>query len=192
MDSLQRNERSDRIAAVPNASSLCDGGDRWLNSIPRSCKTSNIAAARPQAQGGPMQIQALGYVGVAAQGLDDWAHFGTRFLGMQQVDRTQKRMALRMDDRKQRVIIEDHGHNGLGFLGWETADQAALEARSAWDMPCFRSRASMRSCRSIAMCWDFTRATTCNSRSRRIFFMSTRASTVSRCCNWGGRVSTTS
>src|SRR5262249_56221768 len=47
---------------------------------------------------------------------------------MQQVDRTQKRMALRMDDRKQRVIIEDHGHNGLGYLGWETADQAALDA----------------------------------------------------------------
>jgi 2,3-dihydroxybiphenyl 1,2-dioxygenase len=75
-----------------------------------------------------MQIQALGYIGVAAQGLDDWAHFGTRFLGMQQVDRTQKCMALRMDDRKQRVIIEDHGRNGLGYLGWETADQAALDA----------------------------------------------------------------
>ena len=53
-----------------------------------------------------MQIQALGYIGVAAQSLDDWAHFGTRFLGMQQVDKTHKRMALRMDDRKQRVIIE--------------------------------------------------------------------------------------
>ena len=78
-----------------------------------------------------MQIQALGYIGVVAQGLDDWAHFGTHFLGMQQVDRTQKRMALRMDDRKQRVIIEDHGHNGLGYLGWETADQAALDALAA-------------------------------------------------------------
>lgn len=75
-----------------------------------------------------MQIQALGYIGVAAQGLDDWAQFGTRFLGMQMVDRTAKRMAMRMDDRKQRVIIEDHGRNGLGYIGWETADQAALDA----------------------------------------------------------------
>jgi 2,3-dihydroxybiphenyl 1,2-dioxygenase len=75
-----------------------------------------------------MQIQALGYIGVAAQGLDDWANFGTRFLGMQLVDRTAKRMAMRMDDRKQRVIIEDHGRNGLGYIGWETADQAALDA----------------------------------------------------------------
>ena len=78
-----------------------------------------------------MQIQALGYIGVAAQGLDDWANFGTRFMGMQMVDRTSKRMAMRMDDRKQRVIIEDHGRQGLGYIGWETADQAALDALAA-------------------------------------------------------------
>ena len=77
------------------------------------------------------QIQALGYIGVAAQGLDDWANFGTRFLGMQAVDRTAKRLALRMDDRKQRVIIEDEGRNGLGYIGWETADQAALDSLAA-------------------------------------------------------------
>lgn len=75
-----------------------------------------------------MQIQSLGYIGVAAQGLDDWAHFGTRFLGMQAVDRTQKRLALRMDDHKQRVIVEDAGRNGLGYIGWETADQSSLDA----------------------------------------------------------------
>lgn len=78
-----------------------------------------------------MQIQALGYVGVAAQGLEDWAQFGTRFMGMQLVDRTAKRMAMRMDDRKQRVIIEDTGHKGLGYIGWETADKAALDALAA-------------------------------------------------------------
>ena len=78
-----------------------------------------------------MHIQSLGYIGVAAQGLDDWAHFGTRFLGMQAVDRTSRRLALRMDDRKQRVIVEDAGRNGLGYIGWETADQAALDALAA-------------------------------------------------------------
>jgi 2,3-dihydroxybiphenyl 1,2-dioxygenase len=77
------------------------------------------------------QIQALGYIGVAAQGIDEWAHFGTRFLGMQAVDRTAKRLSLRMDDRKQRVIIEDEGRHGLGYIGWETADQAALDALAA-------------------------------------------------------------
>jgi hypothetical protein len=79
----------------------------------------------------PMHVQALGYVGVEAQSLSDWAHFGTRFLGMQLVDQTNKRLALRMDDRKQRVIIEDHGRNGLGYVGWETTDQAALDALAA-------------------------------------------------------------
>ena len=78
-----------------------------------------------------MLIQSLGYIGVAAQGIEDWAHFGTRFLGLQTVDRTSKRLALRMDDRKQRLIIEDAGRNGLGYLGWETADQSALDALAA-------------------------------------------------------------
>lgn len=78
-----------------------------------------------------MQIQSLGYIGVAAQGIDDWAHFGTRFLGMQAVDRTQKRLALRMDDRRQRVIIEDNGRTGLGYIGWEMADEASMDALAA-------------------------------------------------------------
>lgn len=78
-----------------------------------------------------MQIQALGYIGVAAQGLDDWAQFGTRFLGMQEVDRSSKRLALRMDDRRQRVIVEDAGRNGLGYIGWEVADQAGLDSLAA-------------------------------------------------------------
>ena len=78
-----------------------------------------------------MHVQALGYVGVAAQSLEDWADFGTRFLGMQLADRSNRRLAMRMDDRKQRLIIEDEGRNGLGYLGWETADKAALDALGA-------------------------------------------------------------
>lgn len=78
-----------------------------------------------------MHIQSLGYIGVAAQGLEDWAQFGTRFLGMQAVDRSTRRMALRMDDRKQRLVIEDAGRNGLGYIGWETADQNNLDALAA-------------------------------------------------------------
>ncbi len=35
-----------------------------------------------------MDLQALGYVGVRAKNLDDWISYGTRFLGMQMVDRT--------------------------------------------------------------------------------------------------------
>src|SRR5262249_9186610 len=62
----------DGIAAAPNAFPcvmVCPMVG-WLNSSPRS--SSDIAAARPQAQGGLVQIQAVGYIGVATQSLDDW------------------------------------------------------------------------------------------------------------------------
>ena len=78
-----------------------------------------------------MDIQALGYVGVHASSLDDWTSFGTRFLGMQLVDKTEKRIALRMDDRKQRIVINEDGGEGVAFFGWEAADAAALERCAA-------------------------------------------------------------
>ncbi|MGH6676694.1 MAG: VOC family protein, partial [Xanthobacteraceae bacterium] len=49
-----------------------------------------------------MNLNALGYVGIRTRNLDDWAAYGTRFLGMQLVDRSRGTLALRMDDRKQR------------------------------------------------------------------------------------------
>ena len=69
-----------------------------------------------------MDIQGLGYVGVRAKSLDDWAGFGTRFLGMQLVERTAKTIALRMDDRKQRVVVDEDGGEGVAFFGWEVSD----------------------------------------------------------------------
>ena len=36
-----------------------------------------------------------------------------------------------MDDRKQRLIVTGDEGEGLGFVGWEVADAAALEALSA-------------------------------------------------------------
>jgi 2,3-dihydroxybiphenyl 1,2-dioxygenase len=78
-----------------------------------------------------MDIGALGYVGVHASSLEDWTSFGTRFLGMQVVDKTDKRIALRMDDRKQRILVNEDGGEGVAFFGWEAADAAALERCAA-------------------------------------------------------------
>jgi 2,3-dihydroxybiphenyl 1,2-dioxygenase len=75
-----------------------------------------------------MDIQGLGYVGIRAKSLEDWTSFGTRFLGMQLVDKTGKSLALRMDDRKQRVVVSEDGGEGVAFFGWEVADGAALNA----------------------------------------------------------------
>jgi 2,3-dihydroxybiphenyl 1,2-dioxygenase len=78
-----------------------------------------------------MHIQALGYVGVRAKSLEDWTTFGTRFLGMQLIERSGKSLALRMDDRKQRVVVSEDGGEGVAFFGWEVADAAALDALAA-------------------------------------------------------------
>ena len=69
-----------------------------------------------------MSIEGLGYVGVRAKSLEDWSNFGTRFLGMQLVDKSAKSLALRMDDRRQRVVVTEDGGEGVGFFGWEVPD----------------------------------------------------------------------
>ena len=53
-----------------------------------------------------MEIQALGYVGIGASDLTDWTDFATNWLGMQAVDRGAGVRAFRMDDRKQRLVVD--------------------------------------------------------------------------------------
>lgn len=81
--------------------------------------------------GSPAELTALGYIGVCSTRLDDWAACATGLLGMQQVDHGGAVRAFRMDDRRQRLIVTGDEGDGLGFLGWEVADAAALDALSA-------------------------------------------------------------
>jgi hypothetical protein len=76
-------------------------------------------------------VQSLGYVGLRARDIDDWSGYGTRLLGLQAVDRSRATLALRMDDRKQRLIVTQDGGEGIGFFGWEVADAAALDRLGA-------------------------------------------------------------
>src|SRR5262245_50178596 len=78
-----------------------------------------------------MELQSLGYVGIKAPDVDDWAGFGTNFLGMELVDRTSTTLTFRMDDRRQRVMVHGVGGGGAAFLGWEVADGRALESLAA-------------------------------------------------------------
>src|SRR6202790_1315569 len=75
--------------------------------------------------------QALGYVGVRAKDLGDWASYGSNLLGLQRIDKSRSTLAFRMDDRKQRIIVNADGGEGIGFFGWEVADAAALDAIAA-------------------------------------------------------------
>jgi 2,3-dihydroxybiphenyl 1,2-dioxygenase len=78
-----------------------------------------------------MNIQALGYVGIRTKTLEDWAIYGSRFLGMQLTDQSRSTLAFRMDDRKQRMVVQEGGGEGPAFYGWEVADGAALDALAA-------------------------------------------------------------
>jgi 2,3-dihydroxybiphenyl 1,2-dioxygenase len=78
-----------------------------------------------------MALQGLGYAGFGSDALDDWRQFGTGLLGLQAVERGNSLLAFRMDDRKQRIVIDRLLANGTRFFGWEVADAAALEALAA-------------------------------------------------------------
>jgi 2,3-dihydroxybiphenyl 1,2-dioxygenase len=78
-----------------------------------------------------MAIQAMGYVGIRAKSLEDWADFGGKFMGLQLVDKSRTGLAFRMDDRKQRVVVTEDGGDGIAFFGWEVADAAALDTIAA-------------------------------------------------------------
>jgi 2,3-dihydroxybiphenyl 1,2-dioxygenase len=78
-----------------------------------------------------VHIAALGYVGVRSDKLDDWATFASRFLGMQVEEHSATSLRLRMDDRKQRVVVAPEIGEGAALFGWEVADAPALEALAA-------------------------------------------------------------
>ena len=78
-----------------------------------------------------MTVLALGYLGLRAKSVEDWAGYGQNFLGLQKIDKSRQTLAFRMDDRKQRIVIEADGGQGIAFFGWEMADAAALDALAA-------------------------------------------------------------
>jgi 2,3-dihydroxybiphenyl 1,2-dioxygenase len=78
-----------------------------------------------------MNAISLGYVGVRATRLDEWDGFATRLLGMQRIDSTSGTRAYRMDDRRQRLIVNAAEDDGAAFFGWEVADTRALDALAA-------------------------------------------------------------
>src|SRR3954470_24235568 len=75
-----------------------------------------------------MAIQALGYAGFGSAALDDWRQFGAGLVGLQAVERSPSLLAFRMDDRKQRIVVDRSLPEGASFFGWEVTGAAALDA----------------------------------------------------------------
>ena len=78
-----------------------------------------------------MALLGLGYAGFGSANLEDWRQFGTGLVGLQAVERGNSLLAFRMDDRKQRIVIDRAMGEGTRFFGWEVADSAALDALAA-------------------------------------------------------------
>ena len=75
-----------------------------------------------------MPVMGLGYVGMQARDLEPWRRFGTDVLAMQVIERDADTLALRMDERSQRVLVERGEADAPAFFGFETADAQAMQA----------------------------------------------------------------
>jgi 2,3-dihydroxybiphenyl 1,2-dioxygenase len=78
-----------------------------------------------------MAVKALGYAGFGSAALDDWRQFGTSLIGLQAVERSSSLLTFRMDDRKQRIVIDRSMPEGARFFGWEVSDATALDMLAA-------------------------------------------------------------
>jgi len=76
-------------------------------------------------------ISGLGYAGFGSDKLEDWQQFGANMVGFQAIERGNSLLAFRMDDRKQRIVIDRAMGDGARFFGWEVADGTALYALAA-------------------------------------------------------------
>lgn len=76
------------------------------------------------------EIAALAYIGVRSDRSEDWRAFAGGLLAMQEVDRGGGLTAWRMDDRKQRLIVDARA-GGREFFGWEVVHRADLDTVAA-------------------------------------------------------------
>jgi len=74
-----------------------------------------------------MPINALSYIGVNSDKIEDWKNFATKNLGMQKMDYSKKSLCFRMDDQKQRFTISGEPGDKLAFLGWEVEFKSDLQ-----------------------------------------------------------------
>ena len=81
-----------------------------------------------------MLVQALSYLVVRADDRDDWATYGTRLLGLQKVDQARASLAFRMDDRKQRLVVDSGGGKGIARAPRASRRRASASsaARGRW------------------------------------------------------------
>ncbi len=73
-----------------------------------------------------MSVVALGYIGVDARDLNAWRAFGTDVLAVQVIERGSDALALRVDERCQRVLVQRGAGDGPAFFRFETGGEREL------------------------------------------------------------------
>lgn len=72
-------------------------------------------------------VSQLGYLGLNVSNLGEWQKFATELLGLEVVDKTAQRFFMRMDEYHHRFIVQEGSEDDLACIGWEVADEHALE-----------------------------------------------------------------
>src|ERR687886_977253 len=77
-------------------------------------------------------VTQLGYLGIGVSDLAAWERFATQTLGLQNngydSDGT---LFLKMDEYHHRFALHADGSDDVVYVGWEVADEQALQAMSA-------------------------------------------------------------
>lgn len=78
-----------------------------------------------------MHINALGYTEFRTPRIDEWAEYGTRFLGLQLAERSRDGLVFRMDERSQRIIVTRDDAGESFTFGWEVTRPQDLDELAA-------------------------------------------------------------
>jgi len=73
------------------------------------------------------RVSQLGYLGLGVSDLGEWERFATELLGLQVVDKKADGFFMRMDEYHHRFIVQQRSEDDVAFIGWEVADQRALQ-----------------------------------------------------------------
>lgn len=108
-----------------------------------------------------MSVQALGYVGVDATDLDAWRAFAGDVFAMQVVERGGDGLALRTDERCQRMLVQRGERDGPAFFGFETGGPevfreavGTLEKAGYSTTPASEKELTLRGVEEMAWCRD--------------------------------------
>ena len=74
------------------------------------------------------EISNLAYVGFGVGNLAEWEKFAVDILGMEVGSRTADTLALRMDEYRQRIFLEENPIDDLLVAGWEFDTESDLDA----------------------------------------------------------------